>query len=119
MMDDITDNDSVMGWKYGLNMQMVGVTQMVSPWSNLKQLWCNPFCIKEKKKKNTGYGSWFSLLQIMNALFVQSVATVPSLFWSRVIPGFCFFVSVIPFYFYFDPGLYRPCSPRQLFTKKR
>lgn len=53
MMDDITDNDSVMGWKYGLNMQMVGVTQMVSPWSNLKQLWCNPFCIKEKKKKKT------------------------------------------------------------------
>lgn len=31
MMDDITDNGAVMGWKYGLNMQMVGVTQMVSP----------------------------------------------------------------------------------------
>lgn len=31
MMDDITDNNTVMGWKYGLNMQMVGVTQMVSP----------------------------------------------------------------------------------------
>lgn len=26
MMDDITDNDTVMAWKYGLNMQMVGVT---------------------------------------------------------------------------------------------
>lgn len=31
MMDDITDNDTVMGWKYGQNMQMGGVTQMVSP----------------------------------------------------------------------------------------
>ena len=31
MMDDITDNDTVMGWKYGQNMQMVRVTQMVSP----------------------------------------------------------------------------------------
>lgn len=31
MMDDITDSDTVMGWKYGRNMQMVGVTQMVSP----------------------------------------------------------------------------------------
>lgn len=80
MMDDITDNNTVMGWKYGQNMQMDGVTQMFHPWSNLKQLWCNLFCIKEKK--NTGYGSWFSLLLIMNALFVQSVATVPSLFWS-------------------------------------
>lgn len=26
MMDDITDNDTSVGWKYGLNMQMVGVT---------------------------------------------------------------------------------------------
>lgn len=31
MMDDITDNDTVIGWKYGRNMQMGGVTQMVSP----------------------------------------------------------------------------------------
>lgn len=31
MMDDITDNDAVMGWKYGQNMQMGGATQMVSP----------------------------------------------------------------------------------------
>lgn len=31
MMDDITDNDTVMAWNDGLNMQMVGVTQMVSP----------------------------------------------------------------------------------------
>lgn len=31
MMDDITDNDTVIGWKYGRNMQMEGVTQMVSP----------------------------------------------------------------------------------------
>jgi len=31
MMGDFTDNDAVMGWKYGQNMQMVGVTQMVSP----------------------------------------------------------------------------------------
>lgn len=30
MMDDITDNETVMAWKYGLNMQMAGVTQMVS-----------------------------------------------------------------------------------------
>lgn len=31
IMDNITDNNTVMGWKYGLNMQMGGVTQMVSP----------------------------------------------------------------------------------------
>lgn len=31
MMDDVTDNDTVMGWKYGLNLQTGGVTQMVSP----------------------------------------------------------------------------------------
>lgn len=77
------------------------------PWSNLKQLWCNPFCIKEKKKKkqqNTGYGSWFSLLLIMNALYVQSVATVPSLFfgpeWSRD-SVFCFCSCFFYYYYYF------------------
>lgn len=31
MMNDIKDNDTLMGWKYGLNMQMAEVTQMVSP----------------------------------------------------------------------------------------
>lgn len=30
MMDDITDGAAT-GWKSGQNMQMVGVTQMVSP----------------------------------------------------------------------------------------
>ena len=96
-MDDIADNDTVMAWNYGLTCRWLEGRRCFHPRSNLKQLWCNPFCIKEKKK-NTGYGSWFSLLLIMNALFVQSVATVPSLFWPRVIPGFCFFFSVIPFF---------------------
>lgn len=41
-------------------------------WNSLKQLWCNLFYIKGKKK--TGYRSRFSLLLIMNALIVQSVA---------------------------------------------
>lgn len=31
MMDDITDNNAGMGWKYGQNMQMGWVIQMVSP----------------------------------------------------------------------------------------
>lgn len=35
----------------------------------------------------------------MNALFVQSVATVPSLFLVPSDPGILFFVSVIPFFF--------------------
>lgn len=59
---------------YGRNPQMGGVTQMVSPVEQSKQLWCNPFYIKGEKKKKTGYGSWFSLSLIMNALIVQSVA---------------------------------------------
>lgn len=91
VMDGVTDNDTVMAWKYGLNMQMVRVTQMEHPWSNLKQLWCNPFCIKEK---NSWYGSWFSLLLIMNALFVQSVATVPSLFGPKWSHNFLFLLSL-------------------------
>ena len=31
MMDAITDNETVMGWKYGRNIQMGEMTQMVSP----------------------------------------------------------------------------------------
>lgn len=31
MMDDIADDNTVMSWKYGRNMHMGGVTQMVSP----------------------------------------------------------------------------------------
>lgn len=31
MMDDMTDSETVMGWKYGRNIQMGEMTQMVSP----------------------------------------------------------------------------------------
>lgn len=81
MMDDIAYYITVMAGSKNWICRWLKWHRWFHPWSNLKQLWCNPFCIKEKKK-NAGYGSWFSLLLIMNALFVQSVATVPSLFFS-------------------------------------
>lgn len=65
MMDDITDNGTVMCWMYGRNMQMVERHRWFHSWRDLKQLWGNPFY-----RKAIGCGSWFSLWLITNALFV-------------------------------------------------
>lgn len=48
MMDDITDNDSN-GLEVWTGYADGWIDRWFHPWSNLKQLWCNPFCIKEKQ----------------------------------------------------------------------
>lgn len=104
MMDDITDNDTVMAGSMDWICRWLEWHRWFHPWSNLKQLWCNPFCIKEKKK----HWIWLMVLPLADyecSLSVQSVATVPSLFFqSRGISGFCFWFLLFLFLnFCFDP----------------
>lgn len=74
-------------------------------WS--KQLWSNPFCWKP----------WFPPWLIMNARFVQSVATVLSLLVPVESEIHGNLISFSCSFFYFDPGLCWTCSPSQLYMK--
>ena len=63
---------------------------------------------KEEEKKNSDYGLWFSLLLITDALFVPTVATVPSPTvqehtgdWFTLL--FCFLFRLFPCLFFVFP----------------
>lgn len=83
----MTDN---IAQKYGRNAQKGRGDRWFHPWNSLKQLWCNLFYIKEKKKKlDTAPYSPSRWLWMLSSFKVW--LNVPSLYWSRVIRRYCFF----------------------------
>lgn len=134
MTDDIANYITVMAGSMDWICRWLKWHRWFHPWSNLKQLWCNPFCIKEKKKtkkitnkktkKQTkkqldmAHGSPSCWLWMLSLFKVWRLYVVFLFFLSQVIWGILVLVYVIPFFFNFDHGLYWPCSPSQLFTKK-
>lgn len=69
MMDDIAYYITVMAGSKNWICRWLKWHRWFHPWSNLKQLWCNPFCIKEKKKKtlDMAHGSpscWLWMLSL-------------------------------------------------------
>lgn len=121
MMDDITYNDTVMAGSMDWICRWLEWHRWFHPWSNVKQLWCNPFCIKEKKKTlNMAHGSpscWLWMLSLFKVWLLYLAFSFSPVGSRGSVFGFCYTFHF--FLFCFNPGLYWPCSPSQLFTKKR